>query len=208
MAKKRKITIFTGKHKIGDDLAQKVKSKRIHYTDTKKHKNYENDKIDGQVVINDIDNYERLTACYQQLANIYPVFAQQSLFAQSNIGTLYYEDEEVVAYDYGLIRTWLNKYYKEWYWYQGKQYLGQEFEARTAEIIGTEDLNIQERLYIHETVLEMLEDGYNIDQLNWYIESLVNLFKQGWTANLYVLAMIMEGAKNPPNLDRKEDIMK
>lgn len=187
---KRKITIFTGKHKEGDELAQKVKGKRVHYRYTKNHKNYENDKIDGQVVVNDRDNYERLTACYQQLANLYPVFAQTSLFAGNNQGVLFYEDVNVVAYDYGLIRTWLNKYYKEYYWYQGKRYLGQEFEARTAEIIGSEDLNIQERIYLHETLLELLEEGYRIEQLNWYIESLVNLFKQGWTANLLVLAML------------------
>ena len=187
---KRKITIFTGKHKEGDELAQKVKGKRVHYRYTKNHKNYENDKIDGQVVVNDRDNYERLTACYQQLANLYPVFAQTSLFAGNNQGVLFYEDDNVVAYDYGLIRTWLNKYYKEYYWYQGKRYLGQEFEARTAEIIGSEDFNIQEKLYIHETLLELLECGYRIEQLNWYLESLVNLFKQGWTANLLVLAML------------------
>ena len=73
---KRKITIFTGKHKEGDELAQKVKGKRIHYKHTKNHKNYKNDKIEGKVIIDDIDNYERLTACHQQLANLYPVFAQ------------------------------------------------------------------------------------------------------------------------------------
>lgn len=187
---KRKITIFTGKHEEGDELAQKVKGKRVHYGDTKKHKNYENDKIDGQVVVNDIDNYERLTACYQQLANLYPVFAQTSLFANNNQGALFYEDEEVVAYDYGLIRTWLNKYYKEYYWYQGKIYLGQEFEARTAEIIGSEDFNIQEKLYLHERLINFLEQGYTLEQVSWDIESLINLFEQGWTANLLVLAML------------------
>lgn len=187
---KRKITIFTGKHKEGDDLAQKVKGKRIHYKHTKNHKNYENDKIEGKVIIDDLDNYERLTACYQQLANLYPVFAQTSLFAGNNQGVLFYEDDEVVAYDYGLIRTWVNKYYKEYYWYQGKRYLGQEFEARTAEIIGSEDFNIQEKLYLHERLINFLEQGYTLEQVSWDIESLINLFEQGWTANLLVLAML------------------
>lgn len=205
---KRKITIFTGKHEEGDELAQKVKGKRIHYGDTKNHKNYENDVIDGQVVVNDIDNYARLTACYQQLANLYPVFAQTSLFASNNQGFLFYEDDEVVAYDYGLIRTWLNKYYKEYYWYQGKRYLGQEFEARTAEIIGSEDFNIQEKLYLHERLINFLEQGYTLEQVSWDIESLINLFEQGWTANLLVLAMIMEGAKNPPNPSGRRNTMK
>ena len=196
---KRKITIFTGKHEEGDELAQKVKSKRVHYGDTKNHKNYENDKIDSQVVVNDIDNYARLTACYQQLANLYPVFAQTSLFAENNQGVLFYEDDEVVAYDYGLIRSWVNKYHKEYYWHKRTQYLGQEFEVRTAEIIGSEDFNIQEKLFLHERLISFLEQGYTLEQVSWDIESYINLFEQGWTANLLVLAMIMEGAKNPPN---------
>ena len=187
---KRKITIFTGKHEEGDELAQKVRGKRVHYIDTKNHKSDENDNIDGQVVVYDIDNYARLTTCYQPLANLYPVFAQTSLLASYNQGVLFYEDDEVVAYDYGLIRAWLNKYYKEYYWYQGKRYLGQDFEVRTAEIIGSEDFNIQEKLYLHERLINFLEQGYTLEQVSWDIESLINLFEQGWTANLLVLAML------------------
>jgi hypothetical protein len=86
--------------------------------------------------------------------------------------------------------VWDNVYLPETYTHQGTIYKGQEFRVIEAEIIGSEDLNIQERLYLHETLLELLEEGYRIEQLNWYIESLVNLFKQGWTANLLVLAML------------------
>jgi hypothetical protein len=35
-----------------------------------------------------------------------------------------------------------------------------------------------------------LEHGYTLEQVSWDIESLINLFEQGWTANLLVLAML------------------
>ena len=182
-----------------EQMARKVKHKRVHYKTTTYTKVYKNDVIDGKIQHNDIFLWGRMRELYKRLANFFPIFF-------SNIEPSI-TSEEHKAYDFGIVRVWDNVYLPETYIHQGAIYKGQEFRVIEAEIIGSEDLNIQERIYLHETLLELLEDGYNIAQLNWYIESLVNLFKQGWTANLYVLAMIMEGAKNPPNLDRKEDLM-
>lgn len=194
-------SLFTGVEGLEeyDKMARKVKNKRVHYKTTTYTKFYKNDIIDGKIHNNHILTWGRLRQLHSQLANFFPIFFN------GVEPTEYGEDYRY--FDFGMVRVWDNSYTSETYTYRGDIYKGQDFKVLEAEIIGTEDLNIQERLYIHETVLELLEEGYNIDQLNWYIESLVNLFKQGWTANLLVLAMIMEGAKNPPNQDRREDIM-
>ena len=197
----RKISLFTGVEGFEefDKMARKVKHKRVHYKTPTYVKSYSNDVINGKVQNNDLLLWGRIKELHSQLSNFFPIFFNGVEPTE--------EGEDYRYFDFGMVRVWDNTYTSETYTYRGDIYKGQDFKVLEAEIKGTEDLNIQERLYIHETVLELLEDGYNIDQLNWYIESLVNLFKQGWTANLYVLAMIMEGAKNPPNLDRKEDIM-
>ena len=195
-------SLFTGVEGLEeyDKMARKVKNKRVHYKTTTYTKFYKNDIIDGKIQNNHILTWGRLRQLHSQLANFFPIF-----FSDVEPS---FEEADYKAYDFGVVRVWDNVYLPETYTHQGTIYKGQEFRVIEAEIIGSEDLNIQERLYLHETLLELLESGYNINQLNWYIESLVNLFKQGWTANLLVLAMLgMEDTQSPPNLDGKEDIM-
>ena len=195
------MNLFTGVKGFEEleKMARKVKNKRVHYKNTTYTKYYKEDVIDGKIQNNQTFQQGRMRQLYTRLANFFPIFF-------SGVQPSFIE-EDYKAYDFGIVRVWDNVYLPETYTHQGAIYKGQEFRVIEAEIIGSEDLNIQERLYLHETLLELLEEGYRIEQLNWYIESLVNLFKQGWTANLLVLAMIMEGAKNPPNLDGKEDFM-
>lgn len=192
----KQANLFTGIKGLEqyDLMARKVKQKRVHYKNTTYTKVYKEDVVEGKSN-NNTFLWGKMRELHIRLSNFFPIFFSGAVPIEEN--------EDYRVYDFGMIRVWENIYYPETYTYRGDIYKGQEFKTVEAEIIGTEDLNIQERLYIHETVLEMLEDGYSIDQLNWYIESLVNLFKQGWTANLYVLAMIMEGAKNPPNSDER-----
>ena len=184
------MNLFTGVKGFEEleQMARKVKHKRVHYKTTTYTKVYKNDVIDGKIQHNDIFLWGRMRELHKRLANFFPIFF-------SNIEPSI-TSEDYKAYDFGIVRVWDNVYLPETYTHKGAIYKGQEFRVIEAEIIGSEDLNIQERIYLHETLLELLEEGYNINQLNWYIESLVNLFKQGWTANLLVLAMIMEGAKN------------
>ena len=187
------MNLFTGVKGFEEleQMARKVKHKRVHYKTTTYTKVYKNDVIDGKIQHNDIFLWGRMRELHKRLANFFPIFF-------SNIEPSI-TSEDYKAYDFGIVRVWDNVYLPETYTHKGAIYKGQEFRVIEAEITGSEDLNIQERIYLHETLLELLEEGYRIEQLNWYIESLVNLFKQGWTANLLVLAMIMEGAKNPPN---------
>jgi hypothetical protein len=187
------MSLFTGVKGLEEyeQMARKVKHKRVHYKTPTYTKVYKNDVIEGKICNNDISLWGRMRQLHVLIANFFPIF-----FSGVEPSII---EEEHKAYDFGIVRVWDNVYLPETYTHQKAIYKGQEFRVIEAEIIGSEDLNIQERLYLHETLLELLEDGYNINQLNWYLESLVNLFQQGWTANLLVLAMIMEGAKNPPN---------
>jgi hypothetical protein len=196
------MNLFTGVKGLEeyDKMARKVKNKRVHYKTPTYTKVYKNDIINGKIHNNDTHSWGRMRELHARLANFFPIFF-------SNVEPVITEDDYRV-FDFGIVRVWDNVYLPETYTHQGAIYKGQEFRVIEAEIIGSEDLNIQERIYLHETLLELLEEGYRIEQLNWYIESLVNLFKQGWTANLLVLAMIMEGAKNPPNPSGRRNTMK
>jgi hypothetical protein len=178
------MSLFTGVKGLEEyeQMARKVKYKRVHYKTATYTKVYKNDVIDGKIQHNDIFLWGRMRKLHSLLANFFPIF-----FSGVEPSII---DGENKAYDLGIVRVWDNIYLPESYTHKGTIYKGQDFRVIEAEIIGSEDLNIQERLYLHETLLELLEDGYNINQLNWYIESLVNLFKQGWTANLLVLAML------------------
>lgn len=178
------MNLFTGVEGFEEleQMARKVKNKRVHYKNTTYTKYYKNDIIDGKIHNNHIVTWGRMRELHTMLANFFPVF-----FSSVEPSLV---EEDYKAYDFGVVRVWDNVYLPETYTHQGAIYKGQEFRVIEAEIIGSEDLNIQERLYLHETLLELLEEGYRIEQLNWYIESLVNLFKQGWTANLLVLAML------------------
>ena len=180
------MNLFTGVKGFEEleQMSRKVKHKRVHYKTTTYTKVYKNDVIDGKIHNNDISIWGRMRELSIILSNFFLDFLTNKDIEPSII------DEEHKAYDFGVVRVWDNVYLAETYTYQGVVYKGQDFRFIEAEIIGSEDLNIQERLYLHETLLELLEEGYRIEQLNWYIESLVNLFKQGWTANLLVLAML------------------
>jgi hypothetical protein len=193
---KKTTNIFSGNegYKEYDTLASKIKRKRVHYKNTTYTKFYKNDVQDDGTHINDTFLWGRLNTLHIYLSSFFPVFFNNSLFA--NQGTLYYEDEDTVAYDYGMIRSWLDKYTDDNYSYYGVKYKGQNFNVAGAEIIGTEDLLLDSRLFLHSELLYYLEEGYRIEQLNSWLEELVNYFKQGWTAQSLVLAMIMEGAKN------------
>ena len=188
-------------------MSRKVKTKRIHYTNPTYKKDYGSDAVDGKL---DMERWGKMEAVYKRLANFFPIFLPNSLLSHLCTGELVENTEECLAYNFGMVRSWKNNYYEENYTYRGETFKGQEFEDVGAEVKGTGDLNVEERLFVHEELLEALEEGYEIDQLNWWLEEMVNYFQQGATVGSYCLALLLlaEGTKNPPNLDRKEDCMK
>lgn len=157
--------------------------KRIHNTIPTYTKTYENYQDTEGNVFNDVETWGRMSQLYSILGNNhFPI-----LFSL--------EDTK----DYGIVRSTTKRYFAEKYEYKDRmnpkskwqEYTGQEFEEKQAEIIGSENLEIEERLFLHETLLEYLEMGYKIEQLNQWIENLLNLCLQGFSARTIVLALIL-----------------
>ena len=196
MGKSQCVTIFSEseEHKDYDSLAKKLKKKRVHYKNTTYTKYYKDDVIDGYY-LNDTHTWGRLSIAHNNLSDFFPVFFSNSLGRLLNQGNLYYEDEDTVVYDIGLIRSWRNRYTEEEYEYKGRDgwgvFKGQNFEVTGAEIIGSEDLLLDSRLFLHMWLLEFLQEGYKIEQLNPWLEELLNYLHQGITAQCIVLAMII-----------------
>lgn len=180
------VNLFQGREGFEeyDRMARKVKNKRVHYKNTTYTKVYSNDLIDGKILNDDLYIWGRMREVHERLSNFFPVFFNGIQPVE--------EGEDYKIYDFGMVRVWDNTYTSEYYTYKRERFKGQDFKVLEVEVIGTEDLNVTERLFIHTSLLEALEDGYRIEQLNWWLEELVNCFKQGQTANNLVLAMIME----------------
>lgn len=155
-------------------MSRKVKHKRQHYSTPTYIKDYSSDIVDGKI---DSATYGEMALLYKRLSNHFPIYVSGGLFATE--GELISEDEERIIYDFGMVRSWKNYYYKEKFSYRGETYEGQEFVDVGAEIKGTEDLGIEERLWLHSCLLDRLEDGERIEDMNWELESVVNLFLQG-----------------------------
>lgn len=167
--------IIPDENKELHNIYKKVPKKRIHYKTAGYHKVYNNYTDKDGNLINDTHTYGRLNAIYLQLANAFPFL----------FGTDDYTE-------YGIIRSWKTEYYAEKYTFKGIEYKGQVFTVRQAEIKGTEDLKPDERLFIHEALIEALEEGYKIEQCNMWLEELINYFKQGCRLCDVVLALLLK----------------
>lgn len=181
-----------------------IPKKRVHYKKPTYNKSYKNDVIHSQTLTTNSkplpnergnttikdDNltWGRMKELYQILANYFP-------YPILCAGV----DEYV---DTGIIRTYKSEYVAEKYLYQGDDgitriYKGQEFTIWEAEIIGTEDLGINERLFVHELLIEYLDKGYQIEQLNMWISEIVNWFLQGFTAeNMTIFLLLLAKCPN------------
>lgn len=156
------------------EASKKIPKKRIHYKKATYHKKYNNyTDIEGNI-FEDTHIYGRLNAIYTQLANACPFLFQQEECTQI-----------------GMLRCWKVEYAKEDYTHKGISYMGQEFTVRQAEVIGTEDLSAEARLFIHSEVLNVIDEGYSIEQMNMWLEEFVNYFKQGFRACDVLLALIL-----------------
>lgn len=159
-----------------------IPRKRIHNKTPTYTKVYENYQDSEGNVFDDVNTWGRMDTVYEQLTNHFPLCMTQEK-----------------SIDFGMVRSSRKDYHIENYEYKDllnprsewREYTGQEFTVRQAEIIGSELLPIEERLFLHESLLEYLNEGYRIDQLNWWIESLLNLCLQGYSARVIVLALIL-----------------
>ena len=167
-----------------------IKSKRKRYKNSTYTKVYEEDKHSNGIQTKDYELWGNMNRLYIELANRFPyptAFEQREDIIQ--------EDNDTSYVEYGMVRTYKVCYHREKYKHRGdngiiKEYDGEEFFYNYAEVIGTEDLGINERLFIHSELINYLDEGYQIDELNMWLETLVNMFKQGWTAGLLITYLL------------------
>ena len=72
------MNLFTGIEGFEEleQMARKVKHKRVHYKTTTYTKVYKNDVIDGKIHNNDIFLWGRMRELHKRLANFFPIFLE------------------------------------------------------------------------------------------------------------------------------------
>ena len=173
---------------------QALKSKRIRYKNPTYTKYYEEDKHTDGRTSKDYETWGSMNRLYIELANR---FRYPTAFEQNDYNIIQ-QDKDTSYIETGMVRTYKVCYHKEKYKHRGddgiiKEFEGEDFFYNYAEIIGTEDLGINERLFIHYWLIEYLDEGYPITKLNMWLENLVNLFVQGWTAELLLIMFMTRG---------------
>lgn len=174
-----------------------IKSKRIRFKNPTYTKFYKEDKHTDGTVTDSIDKWGKMNRLYIELANMFPFptrFDNDYHLAIDCGDDTYYIDT-------GIIRTYKIGYQKEKYTHKGddgvvKTYQGEEFYCNFAEVIGTEDLGINERLFIHSELMYYLDEGYRLKDLTMWLDELVNWFDNGWNAELLLIMFITRGFKN------------
>ena len=157
---------------------RKPKTKRIHYAIPTYRKSYKNDIKDDGVVIDDVGTWGKIKGLYAELTN----YISYNPFSIA-------ETEEING-----LRIWNIHYIPESYYYKGQLYKGQDFRVKETEIIGSEDLLITERLYLHESLLNALKNGVELADAREDIKLILNLLKKGYTLDesKYVLEVIKD----------------
>lgn len=112
-----------------------------------------------------IDPYLELSQILSQLANYFPIPICNNSAKE--------------IYQYQHIRFWFSKHECEEYEYDKEVFNGESFNIVEAELIGTEDLSIDERLFLHKKLLEFVKNGMNIQVAAGKLQPLIIQFKNG-----------------------------
>ena len=79
--------------------------------------------------------------------------------------------QEDIVFTQGIFRISCYVYTDETYEYQGETFKGENFKVFEAEIIGTENMYLEDRLKIHQAVLSYLDAGVTIEETEKRIKS-------------------------------------
>lgn len=166
-----------------------MKAKRLRFKNPTYIKYYKEDTHTDGSTTEALIKYSRMNQLYIQLANYFRFPTKFENKKTIPIG------DDTYCIDTGIIRTYQVNYTKEKYTHKGddgviKTYKGEEFFLNFAEVKGTEDLGINERLFVHEELMRCIEDGYTIEKLNMWLEELVCLMQNGFTAELLIILLL------------------
>lgn len=84
----------------------------------------------------------------------------------------------------------IEHYKKGSYTYKGALYNGQDFTATTVDVVGAEDLRIEERVFLLEIIYDYLKNRKNMNELAILLKQNVFLLKNGFTARSLILALL------------------
>lgn len=87
------------------------------------------------------------------------------------------KEEKIIETEY--LKAWYVPYQPKTYIYNNHTYDGEQFETYEAEIKGTETLWIEERVYIHEQFLSLIEQGKTQGEAYNNILPIINKLKMG-----------------------------
>lgn len=96
-----------------------------------------------------ISDYQKLDTLYSRIANYLP----SPLLSNSE-----------AVFTYNGLNAWYNIYTDDMYSYQGQEYRGENFKSFQAEIIGTENFELNKRIELHSKLLDLLRNGADLDK--------------------------------------------
>lgn len=103
-----------------------------------------------------LDPWEEMKNLYQKLAG----YVERPLFVSEDI-----------VFTRGIIRAWLSTYTDEAFTYEGEICPGECFQVFEAELIGTENLYLEDRISIHKEFLSYLESNATMEEAEKLIKS-------------------------------------
>lgn len=111
----------------------------------------------------DLNPWEVMSRIYRELSNycVFPLFSNKTTAIENN----------------GL-RLWHTVYTNETYSYFDEEFTGEDFKIIEAEIIGTELMPIEWRLFLHYTLLDFLKDYFTLNDIMPYIHQLMDWYKK------------------------------
>lgn len=101
--------------------------------------------------------YAKIARLYGQIANYLPIPIMQT-------------QEQ---FDYEYITLWYGHYSCEYYDYQGEAFRGEDFKIIEAELKGTERFDINERIYLHEKLINLIRNGIKINEAAAMLQPLI-----------------------------------
>lgn len=111
-----------------------------------------------------LNPYAQLAQLYSQVASYLPI-------------PILTTSQEI--FDYDLLTLWYCHYSYDKYSYQGEEFYGEDFKVIQAELKGTEDLYINERIFLHKKLLELVHKGKGIYEAAKLLQPLILKFKSG-----------------------------
>lgn len=130
-------TLFVVQDYMTEKEVEKLNRKRGHY------------KTKEPIIHIVNDPYTEMKNLYEKLSNFVP---DKDVFSKENI-----------IKDWAGVRFWYNVYNEDKYSYQGNEYEGEKFKVMEAEIIGTEDLYIDDRINLHKELISLLTKNVQIE---------------------------------------------